>query len=53
MSTSGVPDIHIQSTRATSLRAEGVYIKKSTSAHGITNICITCLIIQFVNSCMK
>ena len=36
MDTSGLPDIYTQS-----LRAEGVYIRQATSAHGITNIYVT------------
>ena len=36
MGTSGLPDIYTQSPRATGPRAEGVYIRRTTSAHGIT-----------------
>ena len=35
MSTSGLPDIHTRSPRAAGPRAEGVYIRRTTSAHGI------------------
>ena len=38
MGTSGLPDIYTRSPRAAGLRAEGVYIRQITSAHGITNI---------------
>ena len=38
MGTSGMPDVFTQSLRATGLRTEGVYIRQTTSAHGITNI---------------
>ena len=36
MGTSGLPDIYTQSQRATGPRAEGVYIRRTTSAYGIT-----------------
>ena len=40
MGTSGLPDIYTQSPRAAGPRAEGVYIRRTTSAqvhmHGIT-----------------
>ena len=36
MGMSGLPDIYTQGLRVTSLRAEGVYIRQTTSAHGIT-----------------
>ena len=36
--TSGLPDIYTRSPRATGPRAEGVYIRRTTSAHGITNM---------------
>ena len=38
MGTSGLPDIYTRSPRATGPRAEGVYIRQTTSAHGITNM---------------
>ena len=38
MGTSDLPDIYTRSPRATGPRAEGVYIRQITSAHGITNI---------------
>ena len=38
MGTSGLPDIYTQSLRAAGPRAEGVYIRRTTSAHGITNM---------------
>ena len=38
MGTSSLPDIYTQSTPAIGARAKGVYIKQTTSAHGITNI---------------
>ena len=37
MGKSGLPDIYTQSPRAPGLRAEGVYIRQTTSAH-ITTI---------------
>ena len=37
MGKSGLPDIYTQSLRAAGPRAEGVYIRKTTSAH-ITTI---------------
>ena len=36
MGTSGLPDIYTQSTRAAGPRAEGVYIRQTTSAHVTT-----------------
>ena len=36
MGTSGLPDIYTRSLRAAGPRAEGVYIRQTTSAHGIT-----------------
>ena len=36
MGTSGLPDIYTQSTRAAGSRAEGVYIRQTTSAHVTT-----------------
>ena len=36
MGKSGLPDIYTQSLRATDLRAEGVYIRQTTSAHVTT-----------------
>ena len=36
MGTSGLPDIYTRSLRATGPRAEGVYIRRTMSAHGIT-----------------
>ena len=38
MGTSGLPDIYTRSPTATGPRAEGVYIRRTTSAHGITNM---------------
>ena len=38
MGTSGLPDLYTQSPRATGLRAEGVYIRRTTSTHGITTM---------------
>ena len=38
MGTGGLPDIYTQSPRAPGPRAEGVYIRQTTSAHGITII---------------
>ena len=38
MGTSGLPDIHTQSPRAAGPKAEGVYIRQTTSAHGITTM---------------
>ena len=38
MGTNGLPDIYTQSTRATGLRAEGVYIRQTMSAHGIIRV---------------
>ena len=38
MGTSGLPDIYTRSPRAAGPRAEGVYIRQTTSAHGITNM---------------
>ena len=35
MGTSGLPDIYTRSPTAARLRAEGVYIRQTTSAHGI------------------
>ena len=36
MGTRGLPDIYTRSPRAAGPRAEGVYIRQTTSAHGIT-----------------
>ena len=36
MGTSGLPDIYTRSPRAAGPRAEGVYIRQTTSAYGIT-----------------
>ena len=36
MGTSGLPDIYTRSPRAAGPRAEGVYIRRTMSAHGIT-----------------
>ena len=36
MGTSGLPDIYTQSTRAAGPRADGVYIRQTTSAHVTT-----------------
>ena len=36
MGTSGLTDIYTRSPRAAGPRAEGVYIRQTTSAHGIT-----------------
>ena len=36
MCTRGLPDIYTQSPRAAGPRAEGVYIRQTTCAHGIT-----------------
>ena len=36
MGMSGLPDIYTQSTRAAGPRAEGVYIRQTTSAHVTT-----------------
>ena len=36
MGTSGLPDIYTRSPRAAGPRAEGVYIRRTTSAHDIT-----------------
>ena len=36
MGTSGLTDIYTRSPRACGPRAEGVYIRQTTSAHGIT-----------------
>ena len=38
MGTSGLPGIYTQSTRATGPRAEGVYIRQTTSAHVTTTM---------------
>ena len=38
MGTSGLFDIYTRSLRAAGPRAEGVYVRQTTSAHGITNI---------------
>ena len=38
MGMSGLPDIYTQSPRAAGPRAEGAYIRQTTSAHGITNM---------------
>ena len=40
MGTSGLPDIYTRSPRA-----EGVYIRRTMSAHGITAICHLALIV--------
>ena len=39
MGKSGLPDIYTQSTRATGPRAKDVYIRQTTSAHGIAIMC--------------
>ena len=39
MVTSGLPAMYTRSPRATGLRAEGVRIRQTTSAHGITVMC--------------
>ena len=36
MGTSGLPDIYTQSTRAAGPKAEGAYIRQTTSAHVTT-----------------
>ena len=36
MGASGLPDIYTQSPRAAGPRVEGVYIRQTMSAHGIT-----------------
>ena len=36
MGSSGLPDIYTQSTRAAGPRADGVYIRQTTSAHVTT-----------------
>ena len=36
MGMSGLTDIHTQSLRAAGPRAEGVYIRRTVNAHGIT-----------------
>ena len=36
MGMSGLPDIYTQSTRAAGPKAEGVYIRQTTSAHVTT-----------------
>ena len=41
MGTSGLPDIYTRSLRAAGPRAEGVYIRQTTCAHGITIKCQT------------
>ena len=38
MGMNGLPDIYTQSPSATGPRAEGVYIRWTTSAHGITTM---------------
>ena len=38
MGTSGLPDIYTWNLRATGPRAEGVYIRQTMSAHGITTM---------------
>ena len=38
MGKSGLPDMYTRTPRAAGPRAEGVYIRQITSAHGITNI---------------
>ena len=38
MGTSGLPEIYTRSPRAVGPRAEGIYIRRATSAHGITTI---------------
>ena len=39
MGTSGLSDMYTRSLRAAGPRAEGVYIRQTTSAHGITDMC--------------
>ena len=46
MGMSGLPDIYTRSLRAAGLRAEGVYIRRTMSAHGITAICHFVLIVR-------
>ena len=41
MGTSGLPDIYTQSPRAAGPRAEGVYIRRTTSAHAWYNYYVT------------
>ena len=38
MNMSGLPDIYTRSPRAIGPRTEGVYIRRTTSAHGITTM---------------
>ena len=38
MGISGLPDMYTQSLRAAGPRAEGVHIRQTTNAHGITVI---------------
>ena len=38
MGSSGLPDIYTQSPRAAGPRAEGVHIRQTTRAHGITTM---------------
>ena len=45
MGRSGLPDIYAQSPRAAGPKAEGVYIRATTSAHGIP-ICNTCTLVS-------
>ena len=42
MGTSGLSDISSRSTKAAGLRAEGGYIRKMRSAHGITTMSHFC-----------
>ena len=47
MGTSGLPDIYTRSPRAAGLRAAwGVYIRRTTSAHGITTMYHFALIVR-------
>ena len=39
MGMSGLPDMYTQSPRAAGPRAEGVHIRQTTNAHGITVMC--------------
>ena len=39
MGMSGLPDMYTQNLRAAGPRAEGVHIRQTTNAHGITVMC--------------
>ena len=39
MGMSGLPDMYTRSPRAAGPRAEGVHIRQTTNAHGITVMC--------------